>query len=294
MGTRASATENDDLVPPRVDEVAAALKLVVRSGLPITPDGAPALLLELRGVRARAIATDDHLSRVKALNALLQSLLLALGDAEEAQALQVLFAVRGADRGTTLTERRSRARTVGTWDYDDTHFRKKIEPRLIRDFAWFLHEDSQNYTPRTKHAPEPIEISGDTPSLTPADVNEQEELVSRIWALVYELRAELIRKARLEAEASDSGEVDEVTGTTLWLVARLLARIHEYLELYGERILHGDAEFSVEGLIRLAGWRHDLTAMQASTLRLILSKVGEGSCGEFLAEFKKSGSWDSP
>jgi len=45
------------------------------------------------------------------------------------------FAVRAADRGTTLTARRSRARNVGTWQYDDTHFRKNIEPRLVRDLA---------------------------------------------------------------------------------------------------------------------------------------------------------------
>jgi hypothetical protein len=287
VGIPASAAQPGDNAPPPIDELAAALKAVVRKGLPIIPDNAPELLLELRGVHARAIVGDDYLSRVKSLNTLLQTLLLALGDAEEAQALQILFAVRPADRGTTLTLRRERARLVSEWDYDATHFRKHIEPRLIRDLAWFLHEDSQNYTPRTKYAPDPIEISGDSPSLHPSDVNEQEELLSRIWALVYELRAELIRKARLETEDLDGADAEEVGDTALWIVARLLTRIQEYLERYGDRILHGDAEFRAEGLIRLAGWSYELPPEEATRLRYVLAKSGEADRGKFLSVLRK-------
>jgi hypothetical protein len=283
VGTSVRFAKKDDVAPPQLDELTEALKLVLRKGLPVTPDTAPHVLVQLRGVRARSIDAGNFLSRVKALNGLLQTLLLGLGEAEEAQALQILFAARGESRGTTLTERRRRAASVGTWDYDVTHFRKHIEPRLVRDLAWFLHDDSQAYTPRTRHAPPKTAISGDTPALTTADVNEQEELVSRIWALVYELRAELIRKARLEVEeASDEKAIEEVTGTCLWLVARLLSRIHDYLELYGERILHGEAEFSAEGLIRLAGWRHDLGPEEATRLRYLLAKSGETDRERFL------------
>ncbi len=287
MGISVSAAHRGDVAPPPIENLTAALRVVVRKGLPVTPDRAPELLLELRGVLARAIDGGDYLSRVKSLNTLLQTLLLALGEAEEAQALKILFAVRPADRGTTLTVRRERARMVGAWDYDATHFRRHIEPRLIRDLAWFLHEDSQNYTPRTKYAPDPIEISGDSPSLHPSDVNEQEELLSRIWALVYELRAELIHKARLEADAPASAEVHEAADTILWIVARLLTRIHEYLESYGDRILHGEAEYRVEGLIRLAGWRYEFTPEQAVEIRLAIAASGENRVA-FLATVRKS------
>jgi hypothetical protein len=283
VGTPTPAAVKDDAAPPPIEELTEGLKRVLRKGLPVVPDAAPDVLLQLRGVRARAIDASDFLSRVKALNALIQSLLLALGDAEEAQALQILFAVRGTDRGTTLTARRSRASNVGEWQYDDTHFRRHVEPRLVRDLAWFLYEDSQNYTPRTKYAPEPTEISGDTPGLTPADVTEQEELVSRIWALVYELRAEQIRTARLEAiENADASELEIAQGSSLWLVARLLSRIHDYLERYGDRILHGDAEFRVEGLMRLAGWRSELTEDASTRLRYALARSGEIDRERFL------------
>jgi len=214
----------------------------------------------------------------------LLSLLLALGDSEEAQALQILFAGNASDRGTTLTNRRARASRVGGWDYDPDHFRKRVEAGLIRDLAWLLHEDSQNYTSRTRYAPAPLEISGDTPGLTPADVSEQEELVSRIWSLVYELRAELIRAAQLEAiEDADASELEKVQGSSLWLVARLLSRIHDYLERYGDRILHGDAEFSGEGLIRLAGWSYEFSPEQGKRLRYMVAKSG-GDRASFISE----------
>jgi hypothetical protein len=289
VGTRAKSAERTDVAPPPIEKLAEALKLVLRKGLPVIPDGCPKLLLQLRGVRARAIDHTDYLSRVKALNALLQSLLLGLGDSEEAQALQILFAARGAERGTTLTERRSRAAKVGDWDYDDTHFRKHIEPRLVRDLAWFLHEDSQNYTPRTQYAPAPTEISGDTPALTAADVNEQEELVSRIWAVVYELRAELIHRALVEEAVGPPQTAPAIP----WLVARLLTHIHRYLEQYGQRIMHGDAEFRAEGLIRLAGWTSEVTPHEATTLRMLLASVQEHDCVAF-ARLAASHSEDLP
>lgn len=281
------AAKAQEIAPPELDDLVEGLKGVLRRGLPVTPDQAPNVLLRLRGVEARAINPDDFLSCVKALEGLLLSLLLALGDSEEAQALQILFAANASDRGTTLTARRARASRVGSWDYDPDHFRKHVEQRLLRDLAWLLHEDSQNYTPRTKYAPAPTEISGDSPSLSPADVNDQEELLSRVWALVYELRAELIRKAGLEYAAGDAAAIQEAAETTLWVVARLLTRIHEYLERYGDRILHGDAEYRVEGLIRLAGWNYELTPDQAAELRLTAARIGE-SRESFLKMLRKS------
>lgn len=282
MGTPDRTAPADDVVPPPLDELTAALKRVIRVGLPVKPDAAPQLLLELRGVRARAIDAGRFLSRIKALNGLLHGLLTDLGEGEEARALQALFAVHAEDRGTTLTHRRRRA--AGILGYNDTHFRKHVETRLLRDLAWLLHEDSQTYTPRTRYAPEPTEISGDTPALRSADVNQQEELVSRIWALVYELRAELIRKAGLEAvEDADPAVIEDAAGTSLWLVARLLSRIHDYLERYGDRILHGEAEFDAESLIRLAGWSYELGPEEATRLRFLIAKIGNHDRDRFLA-----------
>jgi hypothetical protein len=67
------------------------------------------------------------------------------------------------------------------------------------------------------------------------------------------------------------------------VVARLLTRIHDYLERYGDRILHGDAEFRVEGLIRLAGWSYELSPTEATRLRYVLARSGDESRASFLA-----------
>lgn len=292
MGTPDRTAPADDVAPPPLYELTAALKHVIRVGLPVKPDSAPPALLELRGVRARAIDAGRFLSRVKALNGLLHGLLTDLGEGEEARALQCLFAVHAEDRGTTLTHRRRRA--AGILGYNDTHFRKHVETRLLRDLAWFLHEDSQTYTPRSRKAPPKIKISGDTPTLTLVEVNEHEELVSRIWALVYELRAELICKARLEAEGDQTvqAEVDDASGTSLWLVARLLSRIYDYLDRYGERILHGEAEFNVEGLIRLAGWSADLSPAETVRMRYLVAIHPDRA--SFLANLSKPSRSETP
>jgi hypothetical protein len=34
--------------------------------------------------------------------------------------------------------------------------------------------------------------------------------------------------------------------------------IQKYRDTYGQRIMHGEAEFNVEGLLRLAGWESDV------------------------------------
>jgi hypothetical protein len=273
-----------------VDDIATALHGLLRKGLPVLPDAAPELLLELRGVQARAIDRTDKLSLVKALNQLLVRVLAPYEKAEGVErALPILFALSPEDRGVTLTTRRDRARSlVG---YDQSHFRTVVEKRLVREVAWLLHEDSQNYTPRSRKSPSRSEISGDTPSLAQADISEHEELVSRIWALVYELRAELIRKARLAHVEGTHEEMQEAADAPLWALARLLNYVHEYLEAYGERILHGDAEFHVESLIRLAGWTAEFTPERARTLRYAAA-AAQGDARRFFTLLGPGGSVD--
>ena len=276
MGTPPRTVEEQ---APKLGQLEEALSQVMRNGLPVVPDRAPRLLVDLRSVSARSIDPDRYVSRVKALDELLARMLVELGEGPEARALQILFALHASERGLTLTERRKRAAAV--FSYDPTHFRKRVEKRLIRDFAWHLHEDDLNYTPRTRYAPPIIETSGDTPTLTPADINGQEELVSRIWALVYELRAELISAARQGSSPAAGKHEAEV-----WVLARLLARINEYMETYGSRIAHGSAEYAVEGLIRLAGWRDELAPAEAAWLRLLVATTGDEDKDAFVAALR--------
>lgn len=250
--------------PPTVEELATALRAVVRTGLPVDPDLDDVRLLGLRGVVARSVDRDARLSRVKALDGLLKKLLVYYPDDVLSEAARVLFGVTPGTRGTTLTERREQAaRETG---YEADHFRKRIEPKIIRQLAWQLHQDSQNYVPRGREVPPPLEASGDTPTVTRGDVSardksEHEESLSRLWSHVYGLRAEILRVERLKAWPYDETEpllsaqmLSEALAARDAEVAAVKTQIRAYIDQYGESISHGEGEFSASALLRLAGW----------------------------------------
>jgi hypothetical protein len=253
--------------PPSLETLTAALKPVIRAGLPLSPNDAPDELLALRGVYARSTYVDSRQGRTKALNQLLVKLLVDAGDSDSAEAVRHLFAVSAGSRGTPLTRRRTKAYEL--LGYSERHFRKHIEPKMLADVAWLLHQDSQTYTPRSRKSPPRMAGSGDTPTLTPADISEHEELVSRIWARVYELRAELIRDRLGRSGVATAARGDDApSDIAMLVVGHLLLLIDKYLDKHGESILHGEAQYEVAGLIRLAGWRGDLSEHEIRAAKL--------------------------
>ncbi len=251
--------------PPDVPALTDALKAVLRSGLPVGPDLDDARLLGLRGVVARSIDPGERLSRVKALDALLRSQLVYYQDDALGEAARALFGLTPGTRGLTLTDRREQAaRETG---YDADHLRKRIEPKILRQLAWQLHQDSQNYIPRARDAPPRLEPSGDTPVITSGDVSskekaEHEELLSRLWAHVYALRAEILRAERLKQWPYDETEPklsqeyfdDKALAARDRQLAYVRKYVREYVDRYGTAILHGEGEFNAEAVLRLAGW----------------------------------------
>lgn len=251
--------------PPPVEDITAALQPLLADGLPADSRLQDMRLLGLRGVVARSVDPDSRLGRVKALDDLLRRLLATYPDDVLAGAAQALFGVAPGSRGTTLTERRERA--ARTADRSTDHFRKHIEPKIVQHLAWMLHRDSQNYVPRERDTPPPLAISGDTPSVAFGDVtdkdrNEHEEALSRLWAHVYALRAEILKTERLKHwpyDPTEPGTSEHVLGEALAArdreVRAVQIQIEQYIEKYGESIAHGDGEFSARALLRLAGWK---------------------------------------
>lgn len=249
--------------PPPLDEITDALGGLLKDGLPATEKTASMTLLGLRGVWARAVDPDDILSRVKALNGLLTAELPripAVGERDWATGAVILFRLAPLARTWNLVRRYQEAAKV--IPYSDDHFRQEIVPKLLRQLARQLHEDSQTYIPRSRCIPVPQDISGDTPSIEPEHLAtreraEHEEHLSRLWEYVYGLRAELIAIQRLSTwpdSEHNAEKLQEARDSSLWQLARLLNCIHDYLERYGERIMHGEGEL-LHSLLCLNGSR---------------------------------------
>ncbi|MFI5912359.1 hypothetical protein [Dactylosporangium sp. NPDC051541] len=263
--------------PPALDQLVKGLEKLMRDGLPATEQSADEDLLGLRGVWARSIDADDVLSRVKALNELLARLIAEMPAANEhdlAAGAVVLFKVGGKARRHNLSQRYQAGAEVTGYNVD--HFRRAIVPKILRQLARQLHEDSQNYIPRGGQRVRP-EISGDSPSLTDAhlsapDVALREEQLSRLWEYVYGLRAELIAVERLKRwpdEEHAALKLEEARDSALWQLGRLMHWIGRYISEYGDFVEHGDAEFRAEALVRLAGWRGELPPAVATKLRAL-------------------------
>lgn len=272
--------------PPPLDVLVVGLERLLRHGLPATEETADDTLLSLRGVWARSIDPDDLLSRVKALNSLLRREVPRIppyNGRDWAVGGLILFKLAAGTGKLSLSQRYQRA--AQAIHYNEDHLRQEVVPKILRQLARQLHQDSQNYIPRGRATPE-LEISGDSPSITEEHLSSREralheERLSRLWECVYGLRAELIAAQRHEAwpdEEHAELKLQEARDSALWQLGRLIHEIRQYIADYGDRIMHGDAEFDVEALIRLSGWRGELSPMVANKLRILaaqhLSKEG--------------------
>lgn len=234
------------------EELVAWLRPVAATGLPIAEETAGDLL-RLRSVYARAVVPGEPRSRLQALNELLPRLIASLNDATYREAVQTLFGLAPGTRGTKLTARRRQASAV--LGYNADHFRSRKEDDLIDAVAVAIHDDLLRYQTRVKRAVESEEPTGDTPRLGPEHLTHEEELVSRIWQHVYGLRAELIAVARLSEAEGYERQVEDHRQAARLEEEALQRLLREYTETHGEQVIrHGDAEFAVETVGRLATW----------------------------------------
>jgi hypothetical protein len=140
--------------------------------------------------------------------------------------------------------------------YNLDHFRSRIEPEMVTAVAEELYRDLLRYKGRVTRAVETLEPTGDTPHLGPEHLTAEEELISRIWSRVYGLRAGLIAHLRLPDQDGYAGQTEDHRQAALRKHDQLRTLIAEYVDTYGKQIIqHGEAEYAVEGLERLAGWR---------------------------------------
>lgn len=226
------------------EDIRAELRRILTKGLPVNANRAGDLLPHLRSIVSRAPHPYDLHSRVEALNRQMVRLLADL-DNEIGQPLRTLFCISKGTRGTNLTVRRERA--AEEMGYEATHFRKQIEPKLLDELAELIYYDLLRYKSRSHRALEYNEPTGDTPDLTDRHLTYEEELLSRIWQHVYQLRAELIGQYRLDGQPGYERQVEEHRQNANVATERVKALVAEYRDTFGgDFIRHGDAEFAYE------------------------------------------------
>jgi hypothetical protein len=244
-----------DIKEPRkvtisLDTCAKELRGVVRHGLPVDRRTAGELLPHLRNVVARADHPDDPFSRVDAFNKLIIRLLTDLEDEPLAEAARILFAIADDTKGTNLTVRRQKCAELLQYDVD--HFRKRVEAKIMAKMAEAFYRDLLRYKARTRTWATAYEVGRPRPPLDDEDISREEELISRIWQVLYELRAE-----RIASELADSEVQAEMHRQMADLAAALL-REHcaRYVADYGSRFIpNGELEYTIEGLEKLVVWQ---------------------------------------
>ena len=255
----------------------AGVQRLLRRGLPVTPTGADAVLLDLRGVVARAVDPADASSRTAALDGTLRGLLARFDDARYAPAVRVLFGLPPAEPGLNLTLRRELAAEAA--GHEVHHFRKRVEPKLIEKVAWELLSDADRFASSALIAPRLAPVT--TRQAVAADpfaweVAEHEEQLSRIWSALYAARAELLAVERLISLEGGRTSIIIAAVTAAWRWAVAHAEATSYTTAFAL-----DADISPAQLVALAGWTPALTPAQSS--RLVEAAAGGASREQFVA-----------
>lgn len=240
----------------------AAVTRLLRQGLPVTPAGAAPVLLDLRGIVARAVDPADAASRTTALDGTLRGLLARFPDARYASAARALFGLPPAAPGQNLTARRDLAAEQA--GHEVHHFRKRVEPKLIERIAWELLADADRFTRLPMIAPRlpPITVRQPVPADPFAwEVTEHEEQLMRLWSALYSARAELLAVERLVSLQAGRLDLIHAAVTAAWRWAAARAEVISYTIAYAT-----DSELPVDQLLALAGWTPALTEAQASRL----------------------------
>lgn len=254
-----------------------AVGQLLRHGLPVTSASAGSVLLDLRGIIARAADPADDASRTSALDGTLRGMLARFPDARYAAAARALFGLRPAEPGQNLTVRRELAAEQA--GHEVHHFRKRVEPKLIEKIAWELLADHDRFIRSPMIAPRLAPATTRQPVVADPfawEVSEHEEQLSRLWAAIYAARAELLSVERLVSLQADRLDILHAAVSAAWRWACARAEAISYTSAFAT-----DLGTSVDELVALAGWTPKLTEPQAS--RLTEAAAGGASREQFIA-----------
>jgi hypothetical protein len=241
--------------------LAEELKLLARKGLPLKPGGEWPRLTALASVTARAGDDTSPAARTEALEWVLRRVLARLQLEGLRDAAKALFGLPPAEPGSNLTLRReAAAKALGK---EVHHFRKRLEPQVLAEVVHALKRDAAAQS-RPWARPPPVRPSKQHRRL-PRDVfaweaAEHEEALTRLWARVYALRADLLAVER-QVSMGDAGEATAAADAALWRYGQLQAEARRYRAAYGGTLLP-DGDATPHDLTQLAGWAPKLSPIE--------------------------------
>ncbi len=254
-----SVEQRSDLLARReTSGLIEELRSLARKGLPPQPGGDWPRLTSLASVTARAGQDTGPAARAEALDWVLRRVLARLEPQALRESAKALFGLGSAAPGTNLTLRRGAAAKAA--DREVHHFRKRVEPQLLAALAQALERDAAAQA-KPWASPPPVRPVRRRRTL-PRDVfaweaAEHEETLTRLWALVYGLRAELLAVER-QASMGDHAEATAASDAALWRYGQLQAEARRYRAAYGAALLP-DGGAAPHELASLAGWTPKLS-----------------------------------
>lgn len=254
---------SDELAGHASSGLAGELRLLARKGLPPEPGGDWPRLAALASVTARAGDDTGPAARAEALDWVLRRVLARLEPEGLREPAKALFGLLPSEAGANLTCRREAAAKAAGREVH--HFRKRVEPQVLDLIAHALERDAAAQS-KSWASPPPVRPGRRRRDL-PRDVfaweaAEHEEALTRLWACVYALRAELLAVER-QASMGDRGEATAASDAALWRYGQLQAQARRYRAAYGGALLP-DGEAAPHQLAALAGWTPPLSPVESA------------------------------
>jgi hypothetical protein len=177
----------------------------------------------------------------------------------------------GLDAGAGLNLMKRRALAAEAAVYEADHFRKRIEPAMVEQLTAELLADADRFRNTKLIAPRLAATTARQPITTDPfawEVTAHEEALTRVWAAVYALRAELLLVERLVSLGETAEEIAAALAGAAWRwgLARNVAA--DFADIYPD-------EASADDLMALAGWCPLLTPEAAVKIQAAAETAGD-------------------
>jgi hypothetical protein len=275
---------SDDIPDPK--ELRLELSKLVTTGCSISDlPSVPKLMgLAIVGTEAKGARPID---RAIALVAAIREAIEYLGEGPTGEAARVLLGLTSHSRGLLTKERRELAADV--LGVQPETFRKNYEHKVLGELADELYRlESERRIPIRVVKPKrgPASVLDDLRQATSGKSLARREAEARLWALAYELRADLLGVARLREHSAADDKITALADQALWRYARFYDAFARFTDDFGTALVVAGNEVTVQEAASLLGFRPPLSDEQSARLRIA---AGDAASGTVLAATLRDG-----